>query len=125
MQLPEKERSDLLTFVWGIERAGIEWTKEILFQLMTRHSINPNQAEDLIKLFCAGMPNDSHALCEFCGFPAIDEDAKLVSCVMCQQKHCHALCGAGDNWKCQERSGKDTDKNTVTDNDTDDIAPLF
>ena len=28
---------------------------------MTRHNITPNQAEDLIKLFCASMPNDNHA----------------------------------------------------------------
>ena len=60
MELNQSTRSDILTFVWGIERAGIEWTKEILFQMMTRHNLTPNQAEDVIKLFCNGMPNDNH-----------------------------------------------------------------
>ena len=105
MELGQQERNELMTFVWGIERAGIEWTKEILFQMMKRHNINPTQAEDLIKLFCAGMPNDNHALCEMCGFPAIDEDAKLMACSVCDQKHCHALCGAGADWKCSACAG--------------------
>ena len=102
MELPDKERTDLLSFVWGIERAEIEWTKEILFQMMTCcHNLNPHQAEEAIKLLCAGMPNDKHSVCVMCGFPALDDDAKLISCAGCASKHCHVLCGAADGWKCE------------------------
>ena len=93
MEMDEKKRSDILSFVWGIEHASIEWTKDILFQMMARHNITPNQAEDVIKLFCASLPNDTHASCVLCGFPAMDDDSKLVACTGCGQKHCHVLCG--------------------------------
>ena len=43
MELDQGLLSDILTFVWGIERAGIEWTKEILFQMMTGHNLTPNR----------------------------------------------------------------------------------
>ena len=94
MELDQGLLSDILTFVWGIERAGIEWTKEILFQMMSRHNLTPNQAEDVIKLFCAGMPNDNNELCILCGFPALDDESKLITCTGCGKKHCHSLCGA-------------------------------
>ena len=89
----------------AIERAGIEWTKEILFQMMKLHNINPTQAEDLIKLFCAGMPNDNHALCEMCGFPAIDEDAKLAkeATKECVDKYEELLRRCGDENDESER----------------------
>ena len=99
-QLDDRVRSDILTFVWGIERAGIEWSHEILFQMMARHNLTPTQAEDVIKLFCAGTPNDNHALCVLCGFPALDDISMLVACAGCAKKHCHSLCGADPGWKC-------------------------
>ena len=102
VELAEKDRSNILTFVWGIEHAGIEWTKDILLQMMTRYNMTPQQAEDVIKLFCAGMPNDNDARCILCGFPALDDDSKLVACTACGKTHCHVLCGAGTAWKCDQ-----------------------
>ena len=100
MELDPGTRSDILTFVWGIERAGIEWTQEILFQMMSRHNLTPNQAADVIKPFCNGMPIDNHPLCALCGFPALDDDSKLIACTVCAKKHCHLLCGADASWMC-------------------------
>jgi hypothetical protein len=100
MELDENPRSDILTFVWGIEHAGIEWTQEILFQMMSRHNLTPNQAADVIKLFCNGKPTDKHPLCTLCGFPALDDDSKLIACTACAKKHCHVLCGADAGWMC-------------------------
>ena len=100
MELNQDTRGDILAFVWGIECANIEWTQEILFQMMSRHNLTPNQASDVIKLFCSGMPSDKHPLCALCGFPALDDDSKLVACTVCAKNHCHLLCGADAGWKC-------------------------
>jgi hypothetical protein len=109
MELDQGTRSDILTFVWGIERAGIEWTQEILFQMMSRHNLTPNQAAGVIKLFCNGMPNDNHPLCALCGFPALDDDSsKLIACTVCAKKHCRLLCGADAGWKCDACSSPAT-----------------
>ena len=65
-ELDEQSRTSMLSFVWAIEKANIDWTKEFLYEFMQRHNLNPTQAEQVISLFCATVPSDDEPRCVAC-----------------------------------------------------------
>ena len=93
------------TFVWAVEKAGIDWSSEFAMEFMRRFNLTPSQFADMVQLFRSASTVDDQSAprCDKCNFTALDEDGTLVRCSGTDcTKHRHQICGAYDGFKCEE-----------------------
>ena len=104
VQAAEQTRSEMHTFVWAVEKAGIDWTSEFALEFMRRFNLTPSQASEMVQLFrsASAIDDQSAPRCDKCNFTALDEDGALVRCsrLGCS-KHRHLICGACEGFKCE------------------------
>ena len=75
-------RAEMHTFVWAVEKAGIDWTSEFALEFMRRFNLTPTQASEMVQLFrsASAMDDQSAPRCDKCNFTALDDDGALVQC---------------------------------------------
>ena len=101
------------TFVWAVEKAGIDWSSEFAMEFMRRFNLTPSQFADMVQLFRSASTVDDRSAprCDKCNFTALDEDGTLVRCSGTDcTKHRHQICGAYDGFKCEECIAADNDR---------------
>ena len=109
----ERTRTEMHTFVWAVEKAGIDWSSEFAMEFMRRFNLTPSQFADMVQLFRSASTVDDQSAprCDKCNFTALDEDGTLVRCSGTDcTKHRHQICGAYDGFKCEECIAADNDR---------------
>ena len=109
----ERTRTEMHTFVWAVEKAGIDWSSEFAMEFMRRFNLTPSQFADMVQLFRSASTVDDRSAprCDKCNFTALDEDGTLVRCSGTDcTKHRHQICGAYDGFKCEECIAADDDR---------------